>query len=183
MKTKFTEKKLLSHSLILSILFSVIGVGAGLYTRSQMIMFDGLYSLLSVVLSYLSLASARFMAKNEWKKFPFGKSIVEPLVIIVKHSAILIILAFSFINAVYIIVTGGRAVDTDTAILYSLFSSFVCLFMYMHLKRKSRKYNSMLLTAESSQWLFDTYLSFGVMITFIIVFLMDRFQIYTVYLN
>ena len=183
MSTQNIEKKLLIQSVILSIAFSVVGVTAGIYARSQMIMFDGLYSLVSVVLSYLSLASARFMAKNEWKKFPFGKSIVEPLVIIVKHSAILIILAFSFINAVYIIVTGGRAVDTDTAILYSLFSSFVCLFMYMHLKRKSRKYNSMLLTAESSQWLFDTYLSFGVMITFIIVYLMDRYQIYTVYLN
>lgn len=183
MKTQVTEKRLLSHSLILSILFSVIGVGAGLYTRSQMIMFDGLYSLLSVVLSYLSLASARFMSKNDWKKFPFGKSIVEPLVIIVKYSAILIMLGASVIGAVYAILTGGRPVDKDMALFYAVFSSLACLIMYLHLRRQSKKQHSGLLSAESSQWLFDTYASFGVLVTFILVYVLDYFNVYPAYLN
>lgn len=179
MSTLKIEKKLLIHSVILSIAFSIVGVSAGLLAKSQMIMFDGLYSLVSVILSYLSLASARFMAKSDWKKFPFGKSIVEPLVVIVKYSAILLILSVSVINATYTIIQGGIAVDTDTALLYSLFSSLACLLMYLHLKRKSKKLSSMLLTAESSQWLFDTYASFGVLITFALVFFMERYQVLT----
>ena len=181
--TQKVEKKLLIHSVILSIVFSIIGVTAGLFSKSQMIMFDGLYSLISVILSYLSLVAAKFMAKNEWKKFPFGKAIVEPLVVIVKYSAILLILSASVINSSYSIITGGRAVDTDTALFYSVFSSLACLFMFLHLKRKSKKHSSMLLTAESSQWLFDTYASFAVLITFVLVFLMQRYQVFTGLLN
>ncbi len=182
MSTIKIEKKLLIHSVILSIIFSVIGITAGLYTQSQMILLDGLYSFISVMLSFLSLATARFMGKSEWKKFPFGKSIVEPLVMIVKYSAILVVLAFSVVSAVYSIATGGSRVDTDTAMTYSLFSTFACVFMYLHLKRKSKKYNSYLLTAESSQWLFDTYASIGVLITFGIVVLLDRYRLFTQYL-
>lgn len=179
MSTLKIERKLLLHSVVLSIAFSIIGVLAGLTARSQMIMFDGLYSLVSVMLSYLSLMAAKFMAKNEWKKFPFGKSIVEPLVIIVKYTAILVILGGSVIGAVYSIATGGRAVDMNTAIYYSVFSSIACLTMYLHLKRQSKKHHSGLLTAESSQWLFDTYASFAVLVTFGLVYLMDRFGIFT----
>lgn len=182
MSTIKIEKKLLIHSVILSIVFSIIGITAGLYTQSQMIMLDGLYSFISVMLSSLSFASAKFMGKSEHKKFPFGKSIVEPLVMIVKYSTILVVLAASVVSAVYSIATGGRAVDTDTAITYSLFSTFACIFMYLHLKRKSRKYNSYLLTAESSQWLFDTYASVGVLITFGLVVLLNRYQLFTQYL-
>jgi len=179
MSTLKIERKLLLHSVVLSIAFSIIGVLAGLTARSQMIMFDGLYSLVSVMLSYLSLMAAKFMAKNEWKKFPFGKSIVEPLVIIVKYSAILVILGGSVIGAVYSIATGGQTVNMNTAIYYSVFSSIACLTMYLHLKRQSKKHHSGLLTAESSQWLFDTYASFAVLVTFGLVYLMDRFGIFT----
>ena len=182
MSTINFEKKMLIHSVILSFIFSIIGITAGLYAQSQMIMLDGLYSFISVMLSSLSFATVRFMGKNEWKKFPFGKSIVEPLVVILKYSAILIVLAASLVSAVYSIATGGRAVDTDTAIAYSVFSSLACLFMYLHLKKKSKKYNSILLTAESSQWLFDTYASIGVLVTFGLVVLLDRYQLFTSYL-
>lgn len=174
---------MLIHSVTLSILFSIIGITAGLYTKSQMIMFDGLYSLIGVILSSLSYTSVKFMAKNEWKKFPFGKSIVEPLVIIVNYTAILLVLAGSVISSVYTITTGGIVVDPDAALSYSLFSSIACVLMYMHMRRKSKKYNSPLLAAESSQWLFDTYASLAVLITFMVVFVLDRYQIYTSYLG
>lgn len=183
MTTLKVEKKMLIHSVILSIVFSIIGITAGLYTKSHMIMFDGLYSLIGVILSSFSYTSVKFMAKNEWKKFPFGKSIVEPLVIIVNYTAILLVLGGSVINSVYTIATGGVAVDPHAALTYSLFSSFACVVMYLHLRRQSKKHHSPLLTAESSQWLLDSFASLGVLVTFTLVIVLNRYQLFTEYLG
>lgn len=183
LKSMEIEKKLLLHSVILAIAFAIIGVLIGLYAKSYMIIFDGLYSLISVMLSSLSLFAAKFMSKNDWKRFPFGKFIVEPLVIIVKYTTILFVLSVSLIAAVFSLLSGGSIVDADIAILYALFSSVACFAMYLHLMKKSKKYNSGLLIAESSQWLFDTYASLGVLITFTIVYVLNHLQLLTHFLS
>ncbi|SET03299.1 cation diffusion facilitator family transporter [Anaerobranca gottschalkii] len=157
------DQRLLLISTITAIMFAVTGIVWGLIISSQMILFDGLYSLISVVLSLLSLYSVSYMNKKDWHKYPFGKEMIQPLVIIVKYSVILILVLASLIAAIFSLLTGGRETLLSSALAYTIFASFVCYAIYFWLKRKEAKGTSSLITAEKNQWMMDTYISFGVL--------------------
>lgn len=176
------EQRLLVQSVIMALLFAIIGIVTGLLAKSQMIIFDGLYSLVSVGLSMLSLLAMKFMSKNDYKKYPFGKDIVDPLVVIVEYSVILITIFGSVIGAIKALFTGGRAVNLDVALWYSIISTVLCFFMYFQFKNKSKKLSSGILIAESSQWLFDAIASAGVLVTFVSVYIFKYLGIFDLFL-
>lgn len=176
------EQRLLVQSVIMAIVFAVIGIVTGVLAKSQMIIFDGLYSLVSVGLSALSLLAMKFMSKNDYKKYPFGKDIVDPLVVILEYSVILITISSSIIGAIKALLSGGRAVNLDVALWYSIISTVLCFVMYFQFKNKSKKFSSGILVAESSQWLFDAIASAGVLVTFIAVYIFKYFNIFNSFL-
>ncbi len=173
------ERNLLLNSVIIAIIFAFAGVIVGFYAKSQTIIFDGLYSLISVLLSFISLSALNFMSKKDHKNYPYGKDAVEPLVIILKYSFILIFIIGSIISSTLIILNGGKIVNLDISLIYSSFSTILCLFMYILFKIKSKKINSGLLNAETSQWAFDTIASLSVLITFSAVFFMEKYNLFT----
>ena len=138
-------------SVIAAIIFAVAGMVWGLILSSQIILFDGLYSLISVALSLLSLYSVSYMKKKDWRKYPFGKEMIQPLVIIVKYSVILILVIASLIAAIFSLFTGGREILLNSALVYTIFASFACYVVYFWLKRKEAKGSSGLVTAEKNQ--------------------------------
>ena len=160
------DQRILLISVIAAIIFAVAGIVWGLILSSQIILFDGLYSLISVALSLLSLYSVSYMKKKDWRKYPFGKEMIQPLVIIVKYSVILILVIASLIAAIFSLFTGGREILLNSALVYSIFASFACYVVYFWLKRKEAKGSSGLVTAEKNQWMMDTYISFGVLLGF-----------------
>ncbi|MFC4736982.1 cation diffusion facilitator family transporter [Bacillus daqingensis] len=170
------EKKILWMSVAAAILFSGAGIVLGMLFQSQMILFDGLYSLISVALSYVSLMAAAFMAKSDWKRYPFGKDIVEPLVVLFKYTVILILIAGSAAASVTALFQGGRDMQVGPAFAYSFVGLLACGAVTMYLQKRAKRSESALLKAESNQWLMDTLVSTGVFAGFLVAFVLDLFQ-------
>lgn len=137
-----------------------------------MIIFDGLYSFISLILSMLSLYISKFMAKKDIEKFPFGKHILEPLVISIKSLIILMMCLYSLIDAIKIIINGGNTVEFGLAIIYSVISVVGCGVISFYMKKKEKELSSELIKAESNQWLMDTALSAAVLVGFIIAMIL-----------
>ena len=133
-----------------------------------MIIFDGLYSLISLVLTMITLYINKFMAKKELDKFPFGKYILEPLIISVKSLAIVAMCLYSLLGAVKDMINGGNAVEFGFAIVYSIVSVVGCGLIYIYMNTKGNKISSDLIKVEANQWLMDTLLSLGVLVGFLI---------------
>ena len=133
-----------------------------------MIIFDGLYSFVSVILSMLSLYINNYMAKRDFEKFPFGKHILEPIVISIKSLIIAIMCLYSLVGAVKTIVSGGNNLEFGLAIIYSIISVIGCGVISLYMKIKSKALSSELIKAEFTQWLMDTSLSAAVLAAFII---------------
>lgn len=171
------EKKVLSQSVGFAIAFALVGIAVGVITRSYVIAFDGLYSIMSVLLSLFALLSFKFMSTHDWKRYPFGKYAVEPLVVLVQSSVLLLTLIISFIFALLALLNGGRVIDTSYALVYALISAVSCLVITWYIYASSKKHQSGILDAEATHWMFDTLVSFGVLITFVIVELMRVFNI------
>ena len=176
------EKRILTQSVLFAVIFALSGVIVGWLSGSHVIAFDGLYSVMSVLLSLFALLSFRFMSINDWKRFPFGKYNVEPLVVLVQSSVLLGILIVSVVIAFFSILDGGRLVDATFALWYALISAVGCLLVTLYIKHKSKKLSSGILIAEGAHWLLDTYISFGVLITFVVIRVLQFFNVFVEYI-
>lgn len=139
-----------------------------------MIIFDGLYSFISVILSMLSLYINKYMAKRDFEKFPFGKHILEPIVISIKSLIIAIMCLYSLIEAVKTIANGGNNLEFGMALIYSVVSVVGCGFITFYMKAKEKALSSELIKAEYSQWFMDTALSTAVLVAFIVAIILSK---------
>ena len=168
------ENKILKLSVLGALFFALFGIAWGWAIDSEMIIFDGLYSFISLLLSMLSLFISNFMSKNDVEKFPFGKHILEPLVISIKSLVILIMCLYTLIDAVKIMFNGGNNIEFGLAIVYSIISVVGCGIITLYMKKKEKKLSSELIKAESNQWFMDTALSAAVLIGFLVAIVLSK---------
>lgn len=168
------ENKILKLSVVGALFFALFGIAWGWALNSDMIIFDGLYSFISVMLSMLSLYINNYMAKRDFEKFPFGKHILEPIVISIKSLIIAIMCLYSLVGAIKTIVSGGNNLEFGLAIIYSVVSVIGCGAISLYMKLKSKALSSELIKAEFTQWLMDTSLSTAVLVAFIVAIIISN---------
>lgn len=163
-----TESYLLKISTLGTLFFAVLGIAWGWTVKSEMILFDGMYSLGGVILSLLALMGSIYINKKDYENYPFGKRMIEPLIVIIKSLAIFIMCIYSLTGSIKELIAGGNEVQYGYALIYALISTLGCGIVYFFLKKKGKAINSSLVNVESSQWLMDTLLSLGVLVGFLI---------------
>ncbi|SDP01312.1 cation diffusion facilitator family transporter [Actinopolyspora xinjiangensis] len=155
-----------------SLLVSVVGAAAfavlallwGLAINSPMIVFDGLYSFVSVLLSLVSVAAVRTIERGADERYPFGRHAWEPLTVILKAVSLATLCGYALIGAIGDILAGGKQPETAPAVLYALLATVGAWLMTRYL-RSSR---DGLVRAEAAQWWMDTLLSLGVLLGFLL---------------
>ncbi|KKB41671.1 cation diffusion facilitator family transporter [Bacillus thermotolerans] len=163
--------KVLHTSVWGALAFAVIGLVWGMISSSQMILFDGAYSMIGVLLALLSLLSLRYLKKEDQAHFPYGKESIEPLVVIIKSVIISVLCLLAIISSVSEIAAGGREVVLSHALGYAAFSTAGCYAVFRLMKTNSQ---SELIKAEAAQWLMDTWLSAVVLIGFFIAWVLGQ---------
>ncbi len=166
-KTNFNEKRVLTASAFISTGFAVGGLVVGLLVSSLVILFDGMYSLVSLLLTILSLVASRYIQKPSDNDFQFGRAALEPAVIAVKGAVILMVVCYSLYNAVIAMFTGGREVDASIATLFGVINVVGCGLAWLYMAKLNKRNISGLIDAEVKQWKMDTLLSVAVTAGFI----------------
>ena len=172
-RTSKNENSILTFSALLASGFAVGGMVLGLLVGSIVIVFDGVYSLVSLLLTLLSLAASYYISKPSKSIFPFGKAVLEPIVIAIKAAVILVVVAFSLLSAVTALMTGGREVDASIATIFGVVNVIGCGYAWWFMAKKSRRFSSGLIEAEKKQWQMDTLLSVAVTVGFIAAWLVS----------
>lgn len=162
------ENKMLKFSAFGGLFFAVLGIAWGWAINSEMISFDGLYSLISLGLALFALIATNFINKKDFKNYPFGKFTLEPVIVIIKSIVLLIMCSITLFSAVKQVLNGGNNVEEGFALGYALISSVGCTLVYLYMKKSSKNLNSEIVKVESNQWLMDAMLSVGVLVGFII---------------
>ncbi len=168
------ENRILTLSALFASGFAALGLTVGLMVDSLVIVFDGVYSLVSVALTLLSLAAAYYIRRPSKSAFPFGKALLEPLVIMIKASAILMVVAYSVYSAMVSLMHGGHAIDFSFATIFELSGTLGCAYAWWSLQKKSDQHSSGLIRAETQQWKMDTMLSLVVAAGFVIAFILSQ---------
>lgn len=171
-QTSLNEKRILTFSALLASGFAVSGLVLGLIMGSLVIVFDGVYSLVSLLLTLLSLAASRYISRPSQGEFQFGKAIIEPIVIAIKGLVILTIVGYSLYSAVSSVLTGGSEVNASIAALFGIVNVVGCGYGWWYIANKSKRFTSGLIHAETKQWQMDTLLSVAVTLGFVVAFLL-----------
>ena len=162
--------RILFISTLGALTFSVTGIFLGIISNSDMVLLDGLYAVLSLLISALSLFTSITIKKPNRESFPFGKYIFQPLTIVFNSSILLLLCVLSLISSIYAIMQGGRNINANIGLFYGIFSLIGCGVICLLLSKNRKK--SDLIYAEMLQWLLDTFVSFGLVLGFILMFIL-----------
>jgi cation diffusion facilitator family transporter len=171
------ERRLLLFSVWASAGFAVFSSLWGILSRSSMIVFDGLYSFVSIGLSGLAVLTLRFVGRGPDERFPWGREAAEPVVVIFKAATLGALCVYAGIEGVVDILHGGRQVEVGWAIGYAVVATAASLLVGLVLRRGTRSESSEgagkdLVRAEAAEWLGDALLSVGVIVGFVVALLL-----------
>ncbi len=179
METKEREKfeqRAIKFSILGAALFAVIGISYGLYTHSQSIMFDGVYSSISLVMSGLTLWVSKLVIRPDDQRFQYGYTHLEPLLNVIKAMIISATCLYAFAEAVASFLDGGRQIELSAAISYAAISSVGCLSFGGIIYFYAKKVDSNLAKIDAVDWLFDGMLSLAILAGFTIAYRLQESQ-------
>lgn len=166
-----SEQRALVVSMVVAMGFAALGIGLGLVSGSQVILFEGFFSLLGVALAWMALTAAKVARSEPTATFPFGREGVAPLVIGLEGIALLATCGYAALEAVSTILSGGGDVVGGWGIVYAAVSFLVALGVAWGLGRGNR---SELVAAEVTQWWASSAFGLGMLIAFIAGQLLER---------
>ncbi len=149
------EQRTLAISIYGVIVVAVGSIGYGLFLESDVVILNGIFSLLGLIGAGLSLLAAKLVVQPENRRFPFGYSHLEPLVLSVNSFMVLLICLYALINGIERIRAGGNTVDTEGVIWFGVLSGAVSLGMWVYERRVARRIHSPLIEADAREWLID----------------------------
>lgn len=132
---------------------AVLVVGAlilGIASGTRIIVFDGAYMGIGLMLSRMSLSASSVSASGPSQRFPFGRDAVTPFVVLVQGLAIAGTLLYAVGDAIVIIRDGGADVNPAVIAMYGAATAAVGFLMAWWLRRRTP--DSDLVSAEEAQW-------------------------------
>ncbi|SMY34581.1 cation diffusion facilitator family transporter [Photobacterium andalusiense] len=167
------ERAALKLSLAGTVFVSILGISYGFYVGSNAILLDGMFSLLSMGMTGLSLYTAYLVSKPDDAQFQFGYAHLEPLINVVNGIMILVTCVFAFITGILTIMDGGHNIILKDALIYAVLSTISCFSIYVIEKHIASSVDSELVRVDSQEWLIDGILSAAILIGFISVMICD----------
>jgi cation diffusion facilitator family transporter len=170
------DRRLLLFSVWASAGFAVFSSLWGILSGSSMIVFDGLYSFVSIGLSGLAVLALRFVGRGPDERFPWGREAAEPVVVILKAATLGALCVYAGIGGVVDLLSGGTKVEVGWAIVYAVIATAASLAVGLVLRRgtrsQSRGPGKDLVRSEAAEWLGDALLSAGVLVGFLVALLL-----------
>lgn len=157
-----------------TLLIAMTSFGFAVWTRSSVILLDGVFFLIVFVMSLMTLAVFRIIQRPEDDKFHFGYAKFEPLINIIKALIITIVCVFALVGAIDAFLHGGNQMNAGPAIAYTVILTAACVVMTAVLRHYARKCRSTLLEVDAKNWLIDSLIGMGLMGGFGLVYFLEQ---------
>lgn len=149
---------------------AVVGITAGVVADSQIILLDGFYALLGLLLSWLGLYAGRLIEAGPTDRYPFGRETLAPLVVGIQGLVLLGSLGYAGLEAVQTIAAGGAEPAAGLGITYGALTLAASVLLAGWLR--ARQQGSDLLAAEVTQWRASAVLSAALLAGFAVAWLL-----------
>ena len=184
-KAEKAERFALKLSIAGMLAMAVLGFGFAAVTESHAIFLDGVFSLIGLIISILTLMIAKLVVSDATKKFQFGFAHFEPLWNSAKSMIIIAICVFAMADAISDLLQGGRVLKFGLASIYALVATVGCLLIAWSMNRFKGTTDSTLVDVDVKAWLVDTYISAAILLGFVVVYFIQdtRWNVYLPYVD
>ena len=170
-----TEQSVLRISIIATFLIAALGIGIGLWIGSFSIMFDGVYSLTDAIMTVVALWVSKLITSSLGERtqerlvrhFTMGFWHLEPIVLALSGFILMGTALYAFLGAVNSLMTGGRELNFDKAIIFAAVSMVTALAMAAFDRRANRRINSNFIEMDAKAWLISAGMTGALLIAFI----------------
>ncbi|WP_394149108.1 cation diffusion facilitator family transporter [Vibrio maritimus] len=176
------EHRLIQFSIAMGTIYTTVGIAWGLIIQSGIILFDAIYSGVSILLSMITMYALVIISKDDSfdaqnipnSRFHMGSMAVEPLVNMIKSLVIISICLYGFASAILLIINGGsESANAFSGVYYGLITALICSCSWCFLKYFGRNQND-LIQAECEQWMVDAIFSVLVVLSFLLSYWMSQ---------
>lgn len=167
------EQRTLKRSIVATTLVALSGIAFGLYAGSQSIIFDGLFNAIDSVMGLLALVVSRLLARQPGRLFQQGYWHIEPLVLALNGSVLVMLCAYAFVNSLGALMRGGHLLAFDNAMFYAAAIAAASYALYIWQKRLNRTLQSALIALDMQSWLMSTAISSALLLAFAVGYLLD----------
>lgn len=156
-----------------SAFITLLGVGFAVLTRSEAILLDGLFNLITFALALLTLKVVSLINREKSLKFQFGYHNFEPLLNMIKGLIILVLCVFALVSSIKSFWNGGKELEMGLAVVYAIAATVSCFTVAFLLRQYKKQINSPLVEVETFNWMVNSFVSSGITLTFVIAFFME----------
>ena len=143
------EEKTLKKSMVGALLLAIWGIAMAAVSSSGVIMLDGMFNLISAIMSFFSLEITRLVSGKETRDYPLGYFAYESLIVLIKGASILVLLIMAVYSSIRVLLAGGRAPALGLMTIYVGVAVLGCLVLYGITRTGQRKTDSDILNAET----------------------------------
>lgn len=165
------ERRGLTASAATSGAVAGVGISAGVWADSQIILLDGFYALLGLLLSGLGLYAGRLIDAGPTDRYPFGRETLAPLVVGIQGLVLIGSLGYAGLEALQTIAVGGAEPAAGLGVVYGALTLAASVALAGWLR--ARQLGSDLLAAEAVQWRASAVLSTAMLAGFGIAWLLQ----------
>jgi cation diffusion facilitator family transporter len=160
------ERRALKISIAVTFLLAVVGILFGLLSGSLAIVFDGMFNMVDTVISILAFFVARLLTSKGNRRFQYGYWHIEPMVLVLNGSILILLCTYALINAIGSLMSGGHELNFDWAFVFALLVFFLSTGMYFYLIKINRKIKSEFLRLDIQSWLMSALISSSLLLAF-----------------
>jgi cation diffusion facilitator family transporter len=168
------EQRTLALSLAAVAGVAILSLAWGVAIESDVVILNGVFSLVSLIGSVLYLTAARLVARPADRRFQYGYAHVEPLATGANGLLVLVICIYAFINGIEGIRAGGSPVSAADVVWFGAVSGVICLAVGTYERLMARRTGSQLLRNDSREWLIDAAFSLVTLAGFALVWLLEE---------
>ncbi len=121
------EQRTLKISLAAVAGVALLSLAWGVAIESDVVILNGVFSMVSLIGSVLYLTAARLVARPADRRFQYGYAHVEPLVTGANGLLVLVICVYAFINGVEGVRAGGGTVNAAGVVWFGAVTGAICL--------------------------------------------------------
>ncbi len=151
------------------VVFAILGLVMAAWSRSQLVLLDGSYSLLDSFFTFLILKVTTMVGEDRSKKMKIR--CLKEYFLILRSVAIIAFLLYLLRENIFIILQGGKLVDAGSVGAYTFISILGGGIFFYYLDRCSKHTDSKVLKLERKGWLIDTMLSASIAVSLLISYL------------
>lgn len=164
--TAVAERRAYVVSLVGTIVLAILGLGAALWTGSQAVLMDGLFTMVGIPLSIVSMVVVRLAEQKPTAEFPVGLIQARPLLELFKSLFMAGILVLAILDSVQTLINGGRALPGAEVFFYAVAAAAGCSLFALLVAWTTRKVRSTLTRLEVRNWIQDAVLSLAIGVVF-----------------